>query len=138
MKIKDVVGIAFIKDNHLLVVQSKRSSATNSYTFIGGSVEEGETILEASVREVSEEIHSGFAISPDDLELVLEKEEQAASDPTKTIRMHIFISYKEIDVPLVPNEEILIYHWYKIGDNINVSNSIKDFLEYAKTNNLMK
>ncbi len=138
MSIKDVVGIAFIKDNHLLVVQSKKSSKTNSYTFIGGSVEEGETILEAGVREVSEEIHSGFTITKDDLELVLEKEEQAASDPSKRIRMHIFIAHKEIDVPLIPNEEILIYHWYQIGDDIKVSNSIKDFLEYAQKSNLMK
>lgn len=136
--IKEVVGIAFIKDNRLLVVQSKKSSKTNSYTFIGGGVEEGETLIEACTREVSEEIHSGFTIKPEELELVIEKEEQAASDPTKRIKMHIFIAHKEINVPLIPNEEILIYHWYKIGDDLNVSNSIKDFLEYAKNNNLLR
>lgn len=135
--VQQVVGIAFIKDNRLLVVQSKRSSQTNSYTFIGGGVEVGETLEEAAVREVSEEIHSGFTIKPEELELVMTKKEVAASDPNKMIEMHTFIAHKEIDVELVPNEEILIYHWYKIGDEINVSNSIKDFLEYALENGLM-
>jgi len=39
-KIQQVVGIAFIENNKLLIVQSKKSSRTNSYTFIGGGVEE--------------------------------------------------------------------------------------------------
>jgi len=136
--IKQVVGIAFIKDNKLLVVQSKKSSKTNSYTFIGGGVEEEETLVEAAVREVSEEIHNGFTIKPSELELVMSKKELAASDPSKTIEMNIFIAHKGIDVELIPNEEILIYHWYNINEDINVSNSIKDFIEYALENNILK
>ena len=45
MKIKEVVGVAFIENNKLLIVQSRKSSKTNSYTFIGGGVEVGETLL---------------------------------------------------------------------------------------------
>lgn len=137
-KIQKVVGIAFIKDNKLLVVQSKRSSRTNSYTFIGGGVEEGETITQAAVREVSEEIHNGFSIEPSELELVMTKKEHAASNPNKMIEMNIFLAHKEIDVALIPNEEILIYHWYSINEDLNISNSIRDFLEYAISNNIMK
>ena len=135
--IKQVVGIAFIENNRLLIVQSKRSSATNSYTFIGGSVEEGETLIAAAIREVKVEIHSGFEISSDELELVMSKKEKAASDPTKEIAMHIFIAHKKINVELIPNEEILEYHWYKIGENYHISNSIKDFLEYAINKEIM-
>ena len=34
-------GIAFVEDGKLLIVQSHRSSQTNSWTFVGGGVEEG-------------------------------------------------------------------------------------------------
>ena len=138
MKIKEVVGIAFIENNKLLIVQSRKSSKTNSYTFIGGGVEEGETLIEAAKREVSEEIHGGFTINDDELELVFEQTEQAASNPNLTIRMHVFLAHKKINVPLVPNEEILIYHWYRLGENYNVSNSIRDFLNFAKENNIIE
>lgn len=135
--IQQVVGIAFIENNKLLIVQSKKSSKTNSYTFIGGGVEDGETLIEAAVREVSEEIHNGFAIEPSELELVMTRKEKAASDPNKEIEMHTFIAHKRIDVDLIPNEEILEYHWYSIGEDYNVSNSIKDFLEYAEEKNIL-
>ena len=137
-KIQQVVGIAFIENNKLLIVQSKKSSKTNSYTFIGGGVENGETLLEAAIREVSEEIHNGFTISPSELELVMTKKEVAASDPNKQIEMHTFIAHKKINVELTTNEEIIDYHWYSIGEDYNVSNSIKDFLEYAKKNDIIK
>ena len=55
-----VVGIAFVENGKLLIVQSHKSSKTNSWTFIGGGVEEGETLIEAAIREVSEEIHIDF------------------------------------------------------------------------------
>lgn len=138
MKIKEVVGIAFIENNKLLIVQSRKSSKTNSYTFIGGGVEDGETLIEAAKREVSEEIHSGFSINDDELELVFESVEQAASNPNLTIRMHVFLAHKKINVPLIPNEEILIYHWYDLDEDYNVSNSIKDFLSFAKENGIIK
>lgn len=103
-----VVGIAFVDDGKLLIVQSLRSSKTNSWTFVGGGVEEGETV------------------------------EDAASDPNKMIEMTVFLSTKQIDVELIPNEEILHYHWYKVGENYNISSSIKDhFLPYAQKNNII-
>ena len=136
--IQQVVGIAFIENNKLLIVQSKKSSKTNSYTFIGGGVEEGETLLEADIREVSVDIINGFSIDASELELVMTKKETAASDPNKQIEMHTFIAHKKINVELTTNEEIIDYHWYSIGEDYNVSNSIKDFLEYAKENNIIK
>ena len=138
MKIKEVVGVAFIENNKLLIVQSRKSSKTNSYTFIGGGVEVGETLIEAAKREVSEEIHSGFSINDDELELVFEQTEQAASDPNLTIRMHVFLAHKKINVPLVPNDEILIYHWSTLGEDYNISNSIRDFLAYAKEKHIIE
>ena len=34
--IQKVVGIAFVEDGKLLIVQSHRSSQTNSWIFVGG------------------------------------------------------------------------------------------------------
>lgn len=54
------------------------------------------------------------------------------------IEMTVFLSTKQIDVELIPNEEILHYHWYKVGENYNISSSIKDhFLPYAQKNNII-
>lgn len=136
-KVKQVVGIAFIENNRLLIVQSHKSSKTDSYTFIGGGVEERETLLEAAKREVSEEIHNNFEIQDNELELVMTKKEKAASDPNLAIEMHVFVAHKKIDVELIPNDEILVYHWYSIGEDYNISNSIKDFLVYAEENGLI-
>ena len=136
--IQKVVGIAFIEDGKLLIVQSLRSSKTNSWTFVGGGVEEGETLVEAAVREVGEEIHNNFVITPGDLEELFTFKEHAASDPNKMIEMTVFLSKKKIDVPLTTNAEILHYHWYKLGEDYNISSSIKEhFLPYAQKNNLI-
>ena len=133
-----VVGIAFIENGKLLIVQSHRSNKTNSWTFVGGGVEEGETLIKAAIREVGEEIHNNFNITADDLVELFTFKEHAASDQNKIIEMTVFLSKKKIDVPLTTNDEILHYHWYKLGENYNISSSIRDhFLPYAKKNNLI-
>ena len=35
-KLKRVVGIAFVEEGKLLIVRSQRSTATNSWTLVGG------------------------------------------------------------------------------------------------------
>ena len=77
-------------------------------------------------------------ISKNDLKKLFTFQEYAASDPNKMIEMTVFLSTKQIDVELIPNEEILHYHWYKVGENYNISSSIKDhFLPYAQKNNII-
>lgn len=119
-------------------MQSLKSSKTDSWTLVGGGVEEGESLYDAAIREVSEEIHNNFTIKKENLTKVLTFMEHAASDPNKIIEMNIFLCNKKIDVKLIPNEEILRYHWYKIGDEYNISLSIKDhFLPFAIKNQLI-
>ena len=115
-------------NSSVLILQSRKSSKTNSWTLVGGVVEEGETLIQAAIREVVEEIASGFVISEKDLELTMSFEETAASDPSKRMNMNIFLSNKNIDVELKTSEEILEFYWYSIGDEHKVSNSIKDHL----------
>lgn len=138
-KVKKVVGIAFIKDGKLLISQSVKSAKRNKFTFVGGGVEEGETILEAAVRECKEEIQNGFEIVESDFKPVMKFTEQAASDPNLTIEMNILLATKEINVELKPNEEILKYEWFSVGnDEETLSDSIKKhFIPFAIENKIM-
>ena len=132
-KLKRVVGIAFVENGKLLIVRSKRSSATNSWTLVGGGIESGETEITAALREVNEEIGQGFEFCEEDLLPIMCFKELAASDSDVIIEMNMFLATKKIHVQLIPNDEILEYHWYKLGDtNFNLSSSIRDhFLPYA-------
>lgn len=64
--IKDVSTVAIKKDNKFLIQKrSKTSSGAGYWNFPGGSVEDGETLAGAAVREIKEE--SGLNISEKDL-----------------------------------------------------------------------
>ncbi len=139
-KIKRVVGVAFVEDGKLLVVKSIRSSMTNSWTLVGGGVETGETEITAALREVNEEIGQGFEFCEEDLLPIMCFKEAAASDSDITIEFNMFLALKPIHVSLIPNDEILDYHWYKIGETeYNLSSSIVDhFLPYAIQKGIIK
>jgi 8-oxo-dGTP pyrophosphatase MutT (NUDIX family) len=132
-KLKRVVGVAFVEDGKLLIVKSQRSSTTNSWTLVGGGIETGETEIIAALREVNEEIGQGFEFCEEDLLPILCFKEAAASDSDITIEYNMFLATKKIHVSLIPNDEILDYHWYKIGESGYVlSSSIVDhFFPYA-------
>ena len=139
-KEKKVVGVAFIKDGKLLIVQSVRSSKNNIWTLIGGGIEEGETEVEAAIREVREEIHNGFEIAEEDLKPLMCFKECAASDPELDIVMTIFICNKSLDdVCFSSDFEILKYHWYKLGESeYKISSAIRDhFLPFAISEGLL-
>ena len=132
-KFKKVVGVAFIEDGKLLIVKSQRSNTTNSWTLVGGGVETGETEITAALREVNEEIGQGFEFCEEDLLPIMCFKEAATSDMDVTIEMNMFLATKKIHVSLIPNDEIMDYHWYSLGETeYNLSSSIRDhFLPYA-------
>lgn len=126
---KEVVGVAFFDEGKLLIVQSVKHAGKNKYTMIGGGIEEGETVLQAAVRECNEEIQNGFEISEDDFETLIEFQEHAASDYNLMIHMHILLAKKKIDVELKPNDEILKHHWFAEGEDESIlSTSISEHL----------
>lgn len=132
-KLKRVVGIAFIEDGKLLIVKSHRSDTTHSWTLVGGGVETGETEITAALREVNEEVGQGFEFCEEDLLPIMCFKEAAASDSDIIIEMNMFLATKKIHVSLIPNDEIMEYHWYSLGETeYNLSSSIRDhFLPYA-------
>lgn len=134
-----VVGTAFIKDGALLVSMSERSSKKNKFTLIGGFVDEGETIKEAARRECQEEIGEGFDINEEELLIIKTYREPALSDPNLLIEMNLLLALKELNVDLIPNDEILEYRWFKLGDDESIlSTAVKDhFIPWAIENNVM-
>ena len=139
MKEKKTVGVAFIKDGKLLIVQSVRSSKGNTWTLVGGGVNDGETEVEAAIREVSEEIHNGFEIREEDLVPLMCFKESASSDPNIDILMTLFLCQKPIDTALSSDFEILHYHWYKLGEaEYQLSSAIRDhFIPFAISEGLL-
>lgn len=139
MRLKRVCGVAFIKDDKLLVVQSVRSSKTGSYTLVGGGVLKGEKVIDGAIRECKEELGKDLELTRKDLAPLLCFKEKAASDPRIMIEMTIFISLKEIDIDLIPNKEILDYKWYDhLDEKIEVSSSISEhFVPYAIEKNIL-
>ena len=126
---KEVVGVAFFQDGKLLISQSVKSARNNKFTLVGGGIEEGETILQAAVRECKEEIQNGFEIFEQDFESLLTFEEHAASDYNLIIHMHILLAKKPIDVELKSNQEIIKYHWFSEGEDESIlSTSISEHL----------
>jgi ADP-ribose pyrophosphatase YjhB (NUDIX family) len=127
-----VVGTAFVQDGKLLISMSQRSAKKGRYTLVGGGVEKGETFKEAARRECQEEIANGF-------EEILCFREPALSDPTLTIEMHMMRSLKKVDVELVPNDEIIEYKWFSLGDDDSqLASSIRyHFIPWAVENNIM-
>ena len=134
-----VVGTAFIRDGKLLISMSQRSAKKGRYTLVGGGVEKGETFKEAAVRECREEIANGFDIREDELEEILCFREPALSDPSLMIEMHMMRSLKDVDVELIPNDEIVEYKWFTLGDDESMlSSAIREhFLPWARENNIM-
>jgi len=135
-----VVGVAFIRDGKLLVSMSQRSAKKGIYTLVGGGVEAGETFKEAARREVMEEIGNRFTIKESELTEILCFREPALSDPTVNIEMHMFISKKDVNVKLKPNDEIREFKWFSLGeDEAILSTAIKNhFLPWARENKIMK
>jgi len=134
-----VVGTAFISDGKLLISMSKRSAKKGRYTLVGGGVEKGETFKEAARRECQEEISNGFDIKEEELEEILCFREPALSDPNLTIEMHMMLALKKVDVELLPNDEIIEYKWYTLGeDDSQLASAIRNHLiPWAIQNNLM-
>jgi len=134
-----VVGIAFVKDGKLLVSMSQRSAKIGKYTLVGGGVEKGETYKEAARRECQEEIANGFDIQENELKEILCFREPALSNPELTIEMHMMLALKPVDVELIPNDEIIEYIWYTLGeDDSQLASAIRDhFIPWAIENNII-
>lgn len=131
-----VVGTMFFKDGKLLIDKPRKRP---TFQMIGGSVEEGETTLEAAIRECHEELGDKAIFDESKITPVMDFEEIATSDPTKKIHMHIFKYDGELEGELTTSSEIESFMWVGQNDDVNLlSNTLKnEILPYCIENKLI-
>jgi len=132
-----VVGTMFFKDEKLLIDKPRKRP---TYQMIGGGVEEGETPLEAAIRECHEELGESAVFDESKFELVMDFDEIATSDPNKKIHFYVFRYNGQLQGTLTESEEIEKFLWYDSshGENI-LSNTLKnEVVPYCLTKKLIK
>lgn len=98
------VSAAIVHQGRVLVVRRARRPAHGLYTFPGGVVELGETLIEAVVREVAEE--TALAIAPG--RLIAHRELITRDDAGRVERHYVILSFvaRWLSGTFTPNDEI--------------------------------
>lgn len=123
-KIINVVGTMFFKDGKLLIDKPRKRP---TFQMIGGSVENGETTLQAAIRECYEELGKNVIIDENNFKFVMDFQEIATSDQTTKIHFYVFKYDGELKGEITTSEEIERFMWFGINDDINLlSNTLKN------------
>ena len=133
----EVVGTMFFKNEKLLIDKPRKRQ---TYQMIGGRVEEGETPLEAAIRECHEELGEEAIFNPELIELVMEFDEIATSDGKTPIHFYVFKYNGLLEGNLNVSEEIENFKWYESSDGTDIlSNTLKnEVVPYCLKKNLIK
>lgn len=119
-----VVGTMFFKDKKILIDKPRKRS---TYQMIGGGVEEGETPLQAAIRECYEELGEHVTLDENLFELIMDFDEIATSDPNKKIHFYVFEYTGILNEEPVISEEIEGFMWYdSTQGNDMLSNTLKN------------
>ena len=133
----NVVGTMFFKDQKLLIDKPRKRS---TYQMIGGRVEEGETPIEAAIRECHEELGDEAIFDSSLIELIMEFDEIATSDGKTPIHFYVFKYNGLLAGKLTISEEIEKFMWYDSskGEEI-LSNTLKnEVVPYCLKKKLIK
>ena len=133
----NVVGTMFFKDKKLLIDKPRKRP---TYQMIGGKVEDGETPLEAAIRECHEELGNEAIFDSNLIELVMEFDEIATSDGKTPIHFYVFKYNGYLEGKLNSSEEIENFKWYDSTDgNEILSNTLKNEVDpYCLKKGLIK
>ena len=131
-----VVGTMFFKDNKLLIDKPKKRQ---TFQMIGGKVENGESVLDAAIRECHEELGNKVVLDNKLFELVMEFDEIATSDGKNPIHFYVFKYNGELQGDLSTSEEIEEFKWYTSAEGKDIlSNTLKnEVVPYCLKNNLI-
>lgn len=132
----EVVGTMFFREHKLLIDKPRKR---NTYQMIGGKVEDGETPLEAAIRECHEELGNKVIFNENLFELIMEFDEIATSDGKTPIHFYVFKYNGDLQGELTTSEEIESFKWYNSKeDSIILSNTLKnEVVPYCLKNNLI-
>ena len=120
----NVVGTMFFKDQKLLIDKPRKRP---TYQMIGGRVEDGESPLEAAIRECHEELGKDAIFDTDLFELIMEFDEIATSDGITPIHFYVFKYNGILKGKIKTSEEIESFKWYDSSDSEEIlSNTLKN------------
>jgi 8-oxo-dGTP pyrophosphatase MutT (NUDIX family) len=133
----EVVGTMFFKNQKLLIDKPRKRP---TYQMIGGRVEDGETPIEAAIRECHEELGNEAIFDNSLIELVMEFNEIATSDGVTPIHFYVFKYNGQLEGKLTSSEEIETFKWYESSDGYDIlSNTLKnEVVPYCLKNKLIK
>ena len=133
----NVVGTMFFKDEKLLIDKPRKRP---TYQMIGGRVEDGETPLEAAIRECHEELGDEAIFDSSLIELVMEFDEIATSDGKTPIHFYVFKYNGYLEGKLNTSEEIESFKWYDSNEGVEIlSNTLKnEVVPYCLKRGLIK
>ena len=133
----NVVGTMFFKDGKLLIDKPRKRP---TYQMIGGRVEEGETPIEAAIRECHEELGEEAIFDSSLIELVMEFDEIATSDGKTPIHFYVFKYNGNLEGKLNTSDEIENFKWYDSNDGEEIlSNTLKnEVVPYCLKKGLIK
>lgn len=132
-----VVGTMFFENEKLLIDKPRKRP---TYQMIGGKVEEGETTLQAAIRECHEELGNEAIFDESIFELVMEFDEIATSDGMTPIHFYVFKYNGKLNGKLNTSEEIEKFKWYDSSCGTDIlSNTLKnEIVPYCTQRKLIK
>ena len=120
----EVVGTMFFNQNKLLIDKPRKRS---TYQMIGGKVENGETPLQAAIRECREELGNNVILDKNKFKQVMDFDEIATSDPNLKIHFYVFEYEGILEGELTTSEEIEGFLWYDTSYGYEIlSNTLKN------------
>ena len=133
----EVVGTMFFNQNKLLIDKPRKRS---TYQMIGGKVENGETPLQAAIRECREELGDNVILDKDKFKQVMDFDEIATSDPNLKIHFYVFEYEGILEGEVTTSEEIEKFLWYDTSHGYEIlSNTLKnEVVPYCLKNGKIK
>ena len=120
----EVVGTMFFENQKLLIDKPRKRP---TYQMIGGKVEDGESPLEAAIRECHEELGDEAIFDSSLIELVMEFDEIATSDGITPIHFYVFKYNGLLKGNIKTSKEIESFKWYESSDGYDIlSNALKN------------
>ena len=132
-----VVGTMFFENKKLLIDKPRKRP---TYQMIGGRVEDGESPLEAAIRECHEELGNEAIFDSSLIELVMEFDEIATSDGITPIHFYVFKYNGKLKGKIKTSDEIESFKWYESKDGQGIlSNTLKnEVVPYCINKKLIK
>lgn len=125
-----VADVVLVKDNRVLLVQQKKASAKGLWSYPGGRVEDGETVTEAVIREVREEL--GVELyNPVPFKVY------QVTTSIGPLEINTFTGTIGDQVITLKDDELLAHSWFSLEDMQNAVHELRGELVFTQANDVL-